>query len=182
MQSCLVDFDLTDDGTFRLKQFGEQTAPEILERGHPMLDKALEGEAFTEHAIESAADPQPYDSAATEIRRNAVKAERGRLKDFQRTSATTERGKDLQRQVGGSGAYVDAIVEQAASQHLRRYKPRKKSKPIGSHRRSDETRVRPQGYAAGGIPAACDDSSVLNLRQTRSRGTTAQLSWTGASD
>jgi hypothetical protein len=108
MQSCLEDFELTDDGTFRLKQFGEQTAPEILERGYPMLDKALEGEAFTEHAIESAADPQPYDSAATEILRNAVKAERGRLKDFQRTSATTERGKDLQRQVGGSGAHAAA--------------------------------------------------------------------------
>ena len=91
IQSCLVDFELTDDGTFRLKQFGEQTAPEIL--------------------------------------RNATKAERRRLKDFQRTSGTTERGKDFQRQVGGSGAYVDTIVEQAASQHLRRYKPRKKSKP-----------------------------------------------------
>jgi hypothetical protein len=98
MQSCLVDFELTDDGTFRLKQFGEQTAPEILERGYPMLDKALEGEAFTEHAIESAADPQPYDSAATEILRNAVKAERGRLKDFSalrrpRNEAKTFNGK-----------------------------------------------------------------------------------------
>src|SRR5438034_3512105 len=31
--SCLLDFDLTDEGTFRLKQFGEQTGPEILERG-----------------------------------------------------------------------------------------------------------------------------------------------------
>jgi hypothetical protein len=44
MQSCLVDFELTDDGTFRLKQFGEQTVPEILERGYPMLDKALEAQ------------------------------------------------------------------------------------------------------------------------------------------
>ena len=119
----------TDEGTFRFKQFGEQTGPEILERGYPVLNKALEGEAFAEHAIESAADAQEYDSAATGILRKAVEAERERLKAFQRTPATTERGKDLQRQVGGSGAYVDAVVEQVASQHLRRYKLRNKSKP-----------------------------------------------------
>src|SRR5437016_10022858 len=39
MDSCLLDFDLTDEGTFRLKQFGEQTGPEILERGYPVLDR-----------------------------------------------------------------------------------------------------------------------------------------------
>lgn len=129
LQSCLLDFDLADEGTFRLKQFGEQTADEILERGYPVLSKALENEAFDEHSIESAADPQQFGSAAVGILRNAVETERERLKDFRHTPATTEQGKDLQRQLGGSGAYVDAIVEQAASQHLRRYKPKKKSKP-----------------------------------------------------
>jgi hypothetical protein len=94
-----------------------------------VLSKALENEAFDEHSIESAADPQQFDSAAVGILRKTVESERERLKDFQRTPATTEQGKDLQRQLGGSGAYVDAIVEQAASEHLRRYKPRKKSKP-----------------------------------------------------
>ena len=60
MDSCLLDFDLTDEGTFRLKlkQFGEQTGSEILERGYPVLKKTLEGEAFAEDAIEGAADPQ----------------------------------------------------------------------------------------------------------------------------
>jgi hypothetical protein len=58
-----------------------------------------------------------------------VETERDRLKDFQRTSATTERGKELQRELGGSGAYVDAIVEQVASKRLRRCEPGKKSKP-----------------------------------------------------
>jgi hypothetical protein len=55
--------------------------------------------------------------------RKAVEAERDRLKSFQLTSATTERGKELQRELGGSGAYVDAIVEQVASKRLRRIEP-----------------------------------------------------------
>jgi hypothetical protein len=50
-------------------------------------------------------------STETEMLRNAVEAERDRLKSFQRTSATTERGIEVQRELGGSGAYVDAIVE-----------------------------------------------------------------------
>lgn len=129
MDSCLLDFDLTDEGTFRLKQFGEQTGPEILERGYPVLSKTLESEAFAEHVIEGGADPQKYGSAETEMLRKAVEAERDRLKSFQRTPATTERGKELQRELGGSGAYVDAIVEQVDSKRLRRCEPGKKSKP-----------------------------------------------------
>lgn len=125
MQSCLLDFDLTDEGSIRLKQFGEQTAPEILARGYPLLKQALEGEAFAEHAIEQQTEPQEYDSAATKILRKAVQAERKRLATFRRTSATTERGKEIQREFGGSGAYVDAIVEHVASKRLRRYKPGK---------------------------------------------------------
>jgi hypothetical protein len=77
-----------------MKQFGEQTGPEILERGFP-VSKTLESEAFAEHVIEGGADPQKYGSTTTEILRNAVEAERDRLKDFQaylgyyRTGQTT---------------------------------------------------------------------------------------------
>jgi hypothetical protein len=129
MQSCLLDFDLNDEGTIRLKQFGEQTGPEILARAYPVLNKTLEGEAFTEHAIEQQAEPQEYDSTATKVLRKAVQAERKRLASFRRTSATTERGKEIQRELGGSGAYVDAIVEHVASKSLRRYKAGTKTKP-----------------------------------------------------
>ena len=59
-RACWTSFDLTDEGTFRLKQFGEQTGPEILERGYPVLSETLESEAFAEHAIEGVADPQKY--------------------------------------------------------------------------------------------------------------------------
>jgi hypothetical protein len=109
-------------GNVRFRQFGEQTGPEILARGYPLLKKALEGETFAEHAIEQQAEPQEYDSAATKILRKAVQAERKRLASFRRTSATTERGKEIQQELGGSGAYVDAIVEHVASKRLRRYK------------------------------------------------------------
>lgn len=66
MQSCMLDFDLTDDGTFRLKQFGEQTGPEILAKAYPVLKKALEGEEFAEHASDEQTEPQKYGLAATE--------------------------------------------------------------------------------------------------------------------
>jgi hypothetical protein len=57
-----------------------------------------------------------------------VEAERERLMDSQRTSATTEQGKSLQRELGASGAYIDVIVEQAASARLKRYRPGKNVK------------------------------------------------------
>ncbi len=129
MQSCLVDFELTEDGTFRIRQFGEQTGPEIMERAYPVLRKALEEETFSEHPMEDQVEPLRYGLEATDVLRKAVEAERQRLKDFQRTPATTEQGKSLQRELGGSRAYIDAIVEQAASKRLKRYKPPSNVKP-----------------------------------------------------
>jgi hypothetical protein len=58
MDTCPLDFDLTNEGTFRLKQFGEQTGSEILERGYPVLSKTLESEAFAEHVIEGGPIPR----------------------------------------------------------------------------------------------------------------------------
>lgn len=127
MKSCLLDFDLTDTGTFWLNQIGEETANEVMERGYPVLNRTLEADTFAARAlIESAPASQQYDGPAAEILRNAVESERKRLQDFRATPATTERGKDLQRQLGGSGAYVDAIVKQAASEILREHQPNKK--------------------------------------------------------
>jgi hypothetical protein len=129
MQSCLLDFELTESGTFRIRQFGEGTGPEIMERAYPVLSKALEDETFAEHPMEDQVEPPRYASEAAEALRQAVEAERERLRDFQRTSATTEQGKGLQRELGGSGTYIDAIVAQAASKRLKRYKPARNVKP-----------------------------------------------------
>ena len=129
LQSCLLDFELTDSGTFRIREFGEETGSEIMERAYPVLSKALEDETFAEHTMEDPSESTKYGSDSTQVLRDAVDAERKRLRDFQRTSATTERGKDIQRELGGSGPYIDAIVEQAASKRLKRYKPAKNVKP-----------------------------------------------------
>jgi hypothetical protein len=129
LQSCLLDFELTDSGTFRIREFGEQTGFEIMERAYPVLSKVLADETFAEHALEDRGESVTYGSDATEVLRGAVDAERNRLRDFQRTSASTEHGKKIQRELGGSGAYIDAVVEQAASKRLKRYKPAKNIKP-----------------------------------------------------
>jgi hypothetical protein len=129
MKSCLLDFEMTDHGTFRLAQLGELTEPEILARAYPLLSKTLEGEDFSEHAIVDEGESLNYGSEAAGVLREAVEAERERLRDFQRTEATTERGKDIQRQIGGSGVYIDAIVFYFQSGHGIRYKPGKNVKP-----------------------------------------------------
>ena len=79
-------------------------------------------------AASSTLRPTNQRSPTTRLR-GAVDAERKRLRDFQRTSATTEHGKNIQRELGGWAACIDAIVEQAASKRLKRYKPAKNIKP-----------------------------------------------------
>jgi hypothetical protein len=128
MESCLLDFELTDAGAFRLKQFGEETGPEIMENAYPVLNRALAAKAFSEHAMEDQPEPAEYGPRATKILRKAVDAERERLKDFQRTPATTEQGKAIQREMG-SKVYIDAIVEHVASKRLNKYKPGRNIKP-----------------------------------------------------
>jgi hypothetical protein len=58
-----------------------------------------------------------------------VDRERERLKSVERTPAATEQGKALQRELGASAAYVDALVDQAASKHLKKFKPGDSVKP-----------------------------------------------------
>lgn len=80
MESCLLDFEITDHGTFRIKQFGELTGPEIMEKAYPVLNKALSRRTFTEHAIEDPVEPVQYRSNAKKMLLEAVNAERNRLK------------------------------------------------------------------------------------------------------
>lgn len=129
MQSCLLDFELTDDGSFRLGQFGEETGPEIMERAYPVLSEAMKGQAMADHPVEDRGDALNFEPEALATVRKAVEEERNRLRDFQRSDAATEVGKGIQGAIGGSGAYIDAIVQQAAAQELKRFKPQKTVKP-----------------------------------------------------
>ena len=105
LQSCLLDFE-----------------PEIMDYGESLYgaQQGAEAEAFAEHAMEDQGEALRYGPVATEVLLKAVEAERDRLRDFQRTPATTEQGKGLQRQLGGSGAYIDAVVDQANDTGLAR--------------------------------------------------------------
>jgi hypothetical protein len=60
MQSCLLDFELTENGAFLLKEFGEETGPEIMRKAYPDLNKALTAAAFSEHAMEEQIEPVEY--------------------------------------------------------------------------------------------------------------------------
>ncbi len=127
MKYCLLDFELTDNGAFRLAQVGEQTEPEIMMRAYPRLSTIVAGENFAGHAIVDRCESENYGPEAAEVLREAVEAERKRLWDFQRTEATTEQGNEIQRQLGGSGVYVDTIVKEAAAKRLKQYASLEKS-------------------------------------------------------
>lgn len=111
-------------GDIRIRQFGEQTGPEIMERAYPLLNEALAQETFAEHPMEDPGEILTCGSEETIVIRKAVDAEHGRLKDIERSVATTELGKmllaryrnhkSLQREIGGSRVYIDPIVQRAA--------------------------------------------------------------------
>jgi hypothetical protein len=107
---------LRADGTWDVsdRQFGEQTGPEIMERAYPLLNEALAGKTLAEHPMEDPGEPLRYGREETSMISKAVEAGRGRLRNFERTVATTEQGKNLQRELGGSQAYIDAVIEQVA--------------------------------------------------------------------
>lgn len=73
MESCLLDFELTDNGSFRLKQFGEETGPEIMKKAYPLLNKALKKRAFEDHRIEDPVESVQYRPAAKKILFDAVR-------------------------------------------------------------------------------------------------------------
>jgi hypothetical protein len=118
MESCLVDFELTDSGKFRLNQFGDDTLDEVLE-AYPSLDAALTSGLLDDHdAVDDGEAIDHYDTPAKEALSNAVQAERERFKSFEPSPASTEIGKILQGPIGGSGHYVDALVEMVAEERL----------------------------------------------------------------
>jgi len=134
MHSCLLDFELTDSGTFRLIEIGEETAAEILKRGYPSLRKALAKEPSPEEAIIDRPQPQ-YELGLETAKavRKAAKSEQNRLrsKSAKRTPATTEIGRAIQRKMSCSGPYADALAsaalaEKIASDRVKKSKPEKK--------------------------------------------------------
>jgi len=137
MQSCLLDFALTDSGTFRLIEMGEETAAEILKRGYPSLRKALAKELSPEYAITDATRESQCELGVETIKNvcRAAKAEQSRLrsKSAKRTPAKTEIGRAIQSKMSCSGPYADAMASLAmadklASDTLKKSKPKKRTR------------------------------------------------------
>jgi hypothetical protein len=127
MPLCLLDFELTDNGTFRLIEIGEETATEILKRSYPRLRKALAKEPIPQRALVD----RPQIETLKKIR-NAAKSEQNRLgsKSSKRIPAKSAIGRAIQSKMSCSGPYADALASAAltdkiASDHLKRPRPRK---------------------------------------------------------
>jgi hypothetical protein len=138
MQSCLLDFALTGQGTFRLIEMGEETATEILRRGYPILRKALAKELSPEYAIIDATRESQCELGIETVKNvcRAAKAEQGRLrsKSAKRTPVKTEIGRAIQRKMSCSGPYADAMASRAladktGAEDLKKSTPKKRTRP-----------------------------------------------------
>jgi hypothetical protein len=128
LKGCLIDFELTDRGSFRLREFGEVMRDEILQRGYPLLEGALASVASQEYDPEQDNAPENLSAVPPQVAK-AVQAERERFAEFRPESATTELGRDIQAHTNTSGRNVDAIINRKAAERLKKLPVDKKHKP-----------------------------------------------------
>ena len=128
LKSCLIDFELTDRGSFRLRDFGEVMRDEIRERGYPLLQAALMSAAGQEYDPEPDDVPENVADVPPDVAK-AVDAERERFAGFRPASASTELGKDIQEHTNTSGRNADAAVRRKAAERLSRFPVDKRKKP-----------------------------------------------------
>ncbi len=128
LKSCLIDFELTERGSFRLGHFGEVMQDEILERGYPLLQAALATVSSQEYDPEQDEAPESVSDVPLDVTK-AVEAERKRFAGFRPASASTELGKDIQSHTDTSGRNIDAVIRRKATERLNRLPVDKKHKP-----------------------------------------------------
>jgi hypothetical protein len=106
MDSCMLDFRLTDEGQIEFNQFGEDTEAFIWETAYPVLDEIRYSEALMGPDGQHTAEGQ-------ELVRKAVEQERNRLWENQPKGleAETEAGKQLQKQLGMAGPVADYHIQ-----------------------------------------------------------------------
>lgn len=115
METCMLDFGLTDLGELELRQIGEETADLIWEICYPELREVLSrGDVMPGEGGE-------YSDKAKEIIRAAVEHERQRLRESQPDGpdAETEIGRVLQNQLGTVGPVADRYVKDIARRLLK---------------------------------------------------------------
>jgi hypothetical protein len=112
MQECMFDFRLNDEGEIELADTGEATYAHVMEK---CFSVAL-------HAMSDAESNEEggYTEASRRSIREAVRQERTRLWDSQSDPrpATTELGREIQKQTGAAGVLMDRIVKEAGRRIL----------------------------------------------------------------
>jgi hypothetical protein len=113
MNSCMVDFRLSDEGRIELTEFGEDTGDFIWKTAYPALDEIRCSDGVMLPDGE-------YTPKGKELIRKAVERERTRLRDNQPVDAPaeTEAGKELQKKLGMAGPVADHYVQQGAKRIL----------------------------------------------------------------
>jgi hypothetical protein len=129
LDSCLIDFELTDRGAFRLRGFGEVMDDEIFERGYPLLREALR-----RASEEDEYDPEQENARVEEGHippdvAKAVRSERDRFAEFRPAPASTELGTDMQARTNVSGRNADAIISREAAEILAKLPDDKDKQP-----------------------------------------------------
>jgi len=112
LDSFMLDFRLADDGELVLRGFGEECHNEIMDRGYPVLAKALDGAPRTVGGELTAKGKRLVSIA--------VEAEKKRPMRSKPKAADTELGKFLQEQLGASSTLVNRRMEDVASRVLER--------------------------------------------------------------
>ena len=110
VETCMVDFTLTDDGRIELVDFGDETEEFIWEECFPELNEVLGNEEVSKHL-----SGKRKDQATKRIRR-AVVHERTRLwhNRMPGRPSKTSLGRELQKRLGTVGPVADSYVEVAA--------------------------------------------------------------------
>ena len=119
----MVHFRLTDDGHFKLKEFGERTEDEI-SKEYPLL----------EQAASQLYDEDPYFELASDFRtteqrhrlRDAVQAERERVKRKPVKPPQTLRGEEIAPYIDAPSTLIDQIVRQVAEEEREKAESKKK--------------------------------------------------------
>ncbi|SRR5258708_6322776 len=113
MPDCMFDFKLRDDGQLELADIGEATHDCIMEACYPELDKAFATAEWEETGLD-------YSAKGREQIREAVEAERTRLRDSKPLAkgAETGIGREIQNQTGAPSVLVNRIVREAGRKRL----------------------------------------------------------------
>lgn len=120
MKSCLIDFRLNDLGQLELEKFGEATGNFVSDKAYPELSEFLEERHLS--TIGDHLDPEEGDELVLrkELVAPLVERERSKYDGHSPTPADTELGRHIQKVLGGSATYVNAVVRQGAKDRLKR--------------------------------------------------------------